>query len=79
VTVHLVTYEHADNRLSRVRVSLDEHRARVCFDDWVVDEEDNGENGTLGVPSSFDPEGAVRVWRGEYGSRIIRFAVEAAG
>ena len=76
---HVVTYEHADNRLSRVRVSPDERSATTCFDEWVVDEERTGERGAVGDANAFDPEGAVRVWRGDYGSRIVRFAVEVAG
>ena len=72
-TVHLVTYEHADNGFSRVRVGPDERSAETWFDAWVLHEQGTGEDGTVGDAKARDPEGAVRVWRGEYGSRIIRF------
>lgn len=77
MTVHLVTYEHADHGLSRVRVESDENGASACFHDWVRTEEDGGEGerGAVSDANAFDPEGAVAVWRGDYGSRIIRFEV----
>ena len=79
MTAHVVTYEHADARLSRVRVSPSGESAETCFEDWVADEEATGEGGAAGAPNAFDPEGAVQVWRGEYGSRIVRFELEVAG
>jgi hypothetical protein len=77
-TLHVLTYEHADHGLSRLLAAPAE-QATACLSRWIAEEEASGEQGRLSEPSAYDPEGAVQVWRGEFGSRIARFALEVLG
>jgi hypothetical protein len=76
VTVHLVAFEHADHGLRRAAAYSDERAALACFTVWAAAERADGEDGRTTPPGPDEPACSVEVWRGDFGSRIFRLALE---
>lgn len=74
--MHLVVFEHADHSLRDVAGCADEPAAVELFAEWVARETSDGESGHTTPARPDEPDGTEEVWRGEFGSRILRISLE---
>lgn len=74
--MHVVVFEHADRRLQDVVACADERAAASLFAEWAARETTDGEPGHTTPARPDEPDGTKEVWRGEFGSRVFRLALE---